>query len=449
MTQALSGRKVNSARISAAGKRDDRHGLIAWAVYGWANAPFTTLIITFIFPTYFGRAVVGDEVRGQELWGLGVGLSGVIIAALSPLLGAISDAGGRRKPWLLAFTCVCVLASVLLWFILPQPAFVGWALALVGIANVGFGFGIVFSNAMLPELVPENRLGRCSGWSWALGYAGGLAALVLALSGFVQAEPSWLSLDVDQAQPIRAVGPLVGLWFALFALPLFVYTPDRPRADLGALEAVEHGFSALRSTITDLRKHKNVARFLLAQMFYADGLFAIFAFGGVYAAGAFGMSLAQVTSFGILLNVTAGLGAFLFAWVDDWIGSRRTVLIALSGLIIAATTAMLVDKPMWFWIAGAALGLFVGPPQAASRSLMARLAPAGRETEFFGLFALSGRATAFLGPLVVALVTAETGSQRLGLGSLLAFFVIGVTLLLGVKEPGRCGATSKQDRPRG
>jgi len=172
MTQALSGRKVNSARISVAGKRDDRHGLIAWAVYGWANAPFTTLIITFIFPTYFGRAVVGDEVRGQELWGLGVGLSGVIIAALSPLLGAISDAGGRRKPWLLAFTCVCVLASVLLWFILPQPAFVGWALALVGIANVGFGFGIVFTNAMLPELVPENRLGRWSGWSWALGYAG-------------------------------------------------------------------------------------------------------------------------------------------------------------------------------------------------------------------------------------------------------------------------------------
>jgi UMF1 family MFS transporter len=419
---------------------------MAWALYDWANSPFTTLIITFVFPAYFGRAVAGNEVEGQVLWGYGISLSGLVIALLGPPLGAVADAGGRRKPWLLVFTLLCMSASTLLWFVEPRAAFVGPALLWVALANIGFEFGVVFNNAMLPDLVPQERIGRWSGWAWALGYAGGLAALVIALTGFVQAETPWLGLGREQAEHVRILGPLVAIWFAVFAWPLFVLTPDRARPGLSAVGAVRQGLATLKATIAGLPARPNVARFLLAHMLYADALGAVFAFGGIYAAGTFGMTLGEVISFGILLNVTAGVGAFGFAWIDDWIGSRRTVLLALAGLMASASVAVIAEKQSVFWAAGSALGLFVGPAQAASRSLMARLAPKGQETEFFGLLALSGKATAFFGPAVVASVTAASGSQRLGIATLLVFFAIGFALLLGVREPEPVGAAGARGR---
>ena len=384
-----------------------RRGLLAWALYDWANSPFTTLIITFVFPAYFGRAIVGNEVEGQVLWGYAIGFSGFLIAIGAPLLGAIADAGGRRKPWLFAFTLVCASFSAALWFAMPNPAYIGMALICVIVANIGFEFCVVFNNAMLPDLVPRARVGRWSGWAWALGYAGGLAALIITLVGFVQAETPWLDLATEQAENVRIIGPLVAIWFAAFAWPLFVFTPDRATQGLSVGAAVRQGMTMLRATIVGLRDHANVVRFLLAHMLYADALIAIFAFGGIYAAGTFGMTIAEVIRFGILLNVAAGVGAFGFAWIDDWIGSRRTVLIALVGLIVGATMAVLVEDQTAFLGAGIVIGLF----------------------------AVSGKATAFLGPTMVGLVTAASGSQRLGIASLLTFLVAGFILLIGVKEP--------------
>ena len=425
-----------SPKIDRAGQptRGGR-ALFSWALFGWANSPMPTLIMTFIFPAYFSRALVGDEVRGQSLWGYGVAVSSLILAILSPLLGAIADAAGRRKPWLAGFTGLCILASAALWFVAPGPGAVAAALVIVGLANIGYGFGVVVNNAMLPDLVPADRVGRWSGWGWALGYAGGLAALLLALAGLMGGESPWLSLGADKSLQVRAVGPFVALWFLLFGWPIFVFTPDHPATGIGARAAVARGLKALAEILGTLRGHRNVALFLIAQMIYSDGLVALFTFGGVYAAGAFHMSLAQVTAFGILLNVTAGLGTFAFAWVDDWLGSRNTLLISLAGLIGAALAAVLVEGQLPFWIAAGILGVFVGPPQSTSRSLMAKLAPADQQTEFFGLFALAGRSTAFMGPTVVGLVTAASGSQRVGLASLIAFFLLGFAILLGVREP--------------
>jgi len=422
-------------RLSASGQplRAGNRALFAWALFDWASTPFATLIVTFVFPAYFARAVVGDEVRGQALWGYAIGSAGLAIAVLSPLLGAIADAGGRRKPWLLAFSSLCIVACALLWFVQPDRAFVGLAIVLAAIANVSYTSATVFNNALLPDLVPEERVGRLSGWAWGLGYSGGLAALVLALFVFMQHEFTWL--DRARAEHVRIVGPLVAVWFVLFMWPLFVWTPDRAGSGLDLAAAIRKGLATLKISLGRLAVHKNILQFLVAQMLYADALVSIFAFGGIYAAGAFGMTLAQVTAFGILLNVTAGLGAFAFAWVDDWIGSRRTILIALGGLIVTASLAVLVHDRMWFWIVGAALGLFVGPAQAAGRSFMARLAPKGQETEFFGLFALSNRATAFLGPVLVGTVTAASGSQRVGLASIIVLFIAGAILLLRVSEP--------------
>jgi UMF1 family MFS transporter len=411
--------------------------LVSWALYDWANSPFFTLVITFVFSAYFAQAIVGDPIRGTALWGYATITSGLLVAVFSPILGAVADAGGRRKPWLIAFTGICVLASAMLWYAEAAPAFIGWALAWVVVATVGIEFGIVFNNAMLPDLVAAARMGRWSGWAWALGYLGGLAALVLALMGFVVAERPWFGLDKESFQHVRMVGPLVAVWLVAFSWPLFAYTPDRMPSGLAVRAGVVRGMRNLIATLARVRDYGDLARFLVARMLYADGLATVFAFGGIYAAGTFAMTLEQVMVFGIVLNVTAGAGAFAFAWIDDWLGSKRTILIALVGLIASALGAVVVTDPFWFWFWGALLGVFVGPTQAASRTLMARLAPAELRTEFFGLYALTGKATAFAGPFLVATVTAAFESQRLGLSTVLAFFLVGFALMFTVREPER------------
>ena len=431
---ALSARdRYRSSRVRDT-RPGDRRGRLSWALFDWADAPFTTLIITFVFPPYFVAAIVRDDAWGQALWGYTIAASGLLIAVLAPPLGAIADAGGRRKPWIFAFTLLCMLASSLLWFARPDRSAVGWAIACVVTANLCFEFAIMFTNAMLPDIVPKAHLGRFSGWAWGLGYIGGLAALAVALLFFISPEAPALGLDRQQAENVRAIGPLVAIWFALFAWPLLLFTPDRTSRGLPAAVAIKKGLRALRRTLADLPKQRDVARFLLAHMIYADGLSTLFAFGGVYAAGTFEMSLSEIVRFGVALNIAAGLGAFAFGWVDDWIGSRRTVALALAGLIAAGTAAVLAPDRAWIWAAGCALGLFVGPAQASSRSLMARLCPHDRETEFFGLFALSRKATNFIGPSGVAAVTNATGSQRMGIAILIGFFVLGLILLLSVHE---------------
>jgi UMF1 family MFS transporter len=405
-----------------------------WALYDWANSPYTTLIITFVFSAYFSRGIVGDETRGTELWGYATSMAGLLVAVLAPILGAIADAGGRRKPWLVLFTALCASGSALLWFATPTPARAAWAAAWLVVATVGFEFGIVFVNAMLPDLVEPARLGRWSGWAWGLGYFGGLAALVVALVGFVDAGEPWLGLDRQAAEHVRIVGPLAGVWLVVFSIPLFLLTPDRPPATEPLGRRVSRGLRALGATLRQARRHGNVVRFLVARMIYTDGLATVFAFGGIYAAGTFDMELGEVIAFGILLNVTSGLGAIGFGWVDDWLGSKRTIQLAIIGLIVTGFGAVLADSKLEFRVWGALLGLFVGPAQAASRSLMARLAPAELVTEFFGLYALTGKATAFLGPLLVSVVTAATRSQRWGLATVFVFFVIGFALLWGVRE---------------
>jgi UMF1 family MFS transporter len=417
--------------------REDWRGRWSWALYDWANSPFTTLVITFVFSTYFQQAVVKEAVEGQALWGYAVAASGLVIAILAPVLGAIADARGRRKPWIFAFTWLCVTGSALLWFAEPSPAWIGFSLGCVVFASIGFEFGIVFNNAMLPDIVPEERLGRLSGWAWGLGYAGGLAALLLALAVFIWPETPPFGLDKDAAEHVRITGPLVALWLAVFSVPLFLFTPDRPARAAKIASAVRIGLGDLKRTLSALPANRPVAVFLVAHMIYADGLVTLFAFGGVYAAGAFGLSLPEVILFGIVLNVAAGAGAALFAWLDDWLGSKRVVVLALIGLIGASLVAIAATTIAWLWVAGIAIGIFVGPAQAASRSLMARLTEPDNRAAYFGLYALSGKATAFLGPALVAGVTAASGSQRAGIATIIAFFAIGLMLILRVPEPKR------------
>jgi UMF1 family MFS transporter len=417
---------------------EERRGLLAWAFYDWANSSFAAIIQTFIFAAYFTRQVAENETLGSSQWGIAIGLSGLLVALGGPILGAIADQSGRRKPWIAGFTLLCVVATALLWWIEPGPGYVWPALLLVALATLGAEFAVIFYNAMLPDLAPPERVGRWSGWAWGLGYAGGVACLVLALVAFIDADSAWFTLDRTAAEHVRITFPLVSLWYLLFALPLLLWTPDAAASGKKLLRATHDGLHQLAESIRNVRRYGAIIRFLIARMIFIDGLATLFAFGGVYAAGTFDMDEQTVLMFGIALNLSAAVGAFAFAWFDDWYGSRTTILLSLIGLIATGSAILLVDEQLWFWIWGLLLGIFVGPVQAASRSYLARVAPVHLRTEMFGLFALSGKATAFLGPLLVSWVTYVSASQRVGMAVIIVLFVLGLLLMLTV--PSERGA---------
>lgn len=414
-----------------------RRALASWCFYDWANSAFPTVIVTFVFAAYFVRGVAEDTITGTAQWGYALTASGIAIALLSPVFGAVADRRGRRKPWLAAFTALCVVATAALWFTRPDPSWVLWGLVVFAVANTAFEIGTVFYNAMLPGIVSEQRIGRLSGWGWGIGYLGGLACLALVLLVFVEPDAPPFGLDTAAAEHVRVVALVVAGWIAIFSLPTFLITPDGKATGEPFARAVRNGLSDLYRTVRDIRAHANIGRFLLARLLYIDGLNTLFAFGGIYAAGTFGMDQGEIIRFGIALNLTAGLGAALFAWVDDWIGARRTILIALVGIVAFAVPLLLVETKTLFWALALPLGIFMGPAQAASRSLMARIAPEESMTEMFGLFALSGRITAFLGPATLAWATVFFASQRAGMATIILFVTAGAVVLLTVKEPGR------------
>ncbi|MCW9009380.1 MFS transporter [Marinobacter sp.] len=411
---------------------ENKRALWSWALYDWANSAFFTIILTFVFAQYFSVSVIQDEVAGTRAWGNIVGIAGVVIAILAPILGAIADQSGRRKPWLISFTLLCVVSSAMLWTVTPDQSQFWTAALWVGLGTLGAEFAFIFYNSMLPDLARPERTGRWSGWAWGLGYVGGIASLVVALYGFIEADGTLFNLDRDAAEHVRATFVLVAVWYLVFALPAFFFIPDRPSTGLSLGAATRAGLAQLKQSIAHVRQYRDIVRFLIARMLYTDGLATIFTFGGVYAAGTFNMSPTEVLQFAIALNVTAGLGALGFAWIDDALGGRNTILLSLVGLGCSAFAILVVDGATAFWIWGMILGIFVGPLQSASRSHLARVAPPHLQTQMFGLFAFSGKATAFAGPLLVGWVTSVTDSQRWGMSTILLFLLIGFVLMLKV-----------------
>lgn len=411
----------------------DRRAIAAWCLFDWANSAFPAVITTFVFATYVTQAVAPDPVSGAAAWAGATTIAGFAIALLSPVLGAIADSSGRQKLWLALSAAAMAAATASLWVVRPEPSSLTWALVAFTIATVAFEVSLVFYNALLPGLAPASHLGRVSGWGWGLGYAGGIACLGLMLAAFVLPTTPWLGLDREAAEHVRIAGPLTAAWLVAFAAPLFLFVRDPPAAAPGA----RRGWRELFDTMRLLRReHRPLAWFLVANMIWSNGLTTLFGFGAIYAAGTFGMATEEVLYFGIALNVTAGLGAFGFAWVDDRLGSRPTIAIGLAMITLLGAAVLVVESKAAFWALALAIGPFLGPVQAAGRTLCARLAPADRRAQVFGLFALSGRITAFLGPMALGTVTAMTQSQRWGMATILPFFLAGLWLLL-VKLPIR------------
>ena len=402
-------------------------------MFDFANSAYTTLIVTFIYGTYFVKAIAPDEITGTALWSRGITITAICVALLSPILGALADQGNHRRSFLLISTVIAVIGSAILYVF--QAGQILPALIFFVVSNIAFELTMVFYNAFLPEIAPPEKIGRISGLGWGVGYIGGLLAMLIAMIGFVSPEVPWFGLSKEAGANIRATNLLVAVWFAVFSIPMFLFVKvKKPVTSIPKVDVVKTGLADIRATFAELRRYKEIIKFLLARLIYNDGLVTIFAFGGIYAAGTFGMSFQEIMIFGIVLNVSAGIGALVMGILDDRLGGKKTIQISNIVLAAAALLAVVTPWKSLFWVAGIFIGLFAGPNQSASRSLLGRFVPKEKENQFYGFFAFSGKLTAFMGPLLLGVLTEAFGSQRVGVSVVVVFFIIGALILTSVDE---------------
>ncbi len=442
-----------------------RRGIWGWMLFDWAAQPFFTVVTTFVFGPYFVSRMVSDPAAGQAAWGYGIAASGFIIAILSPVLGSIADQTGPRKPWIGTFAVLKIICLAALWWAAPGSNVV-LVLAFFSLASVAAEFSIVFNDSIMPRLVPKEQIGRISNIAWGLGYLGGMIMLIFVLL-FISASPETgktllgitplFGLDPAQGEDARATGPMAALWYLVFILPMFLFTPDQGKG-LPIARAVKTGLSELRETILEARQRGGIIRFLVARMIYQDGVNALLALGGTFAALMFGWSITELGLFGIMLNVVAIFGCLVASRLDTTLGSKVVVLLSIVSLTIA-TIGIVSTGPGFtlfgmvplgiedsgglfgtaaekcYILYGVLIGVAFGPVQASSRSYMARSVTPEEAGRYFGIYALAGRATSFLAPFMVATVTAASGSPRLGMAVIVLFLAAGFLILLRTPYP--------------
>lgn len=442
-----------------------RRALISWMLFDWAAQPFFTVILTFIFGPYFVSRLVSDPNAGQAAWGYTVTVSGVIIALLSPVMGAIADASGARKKWIGLLAIFQIIATLLLWFAAPGTAL--WLPMLcVVVATVAAEFSIVFNDSMMPRLVQAADVGRVSNLAWGLGYLGGLVALFFVLMCLAANPatgktligiPALFGLNPALGEDARASGPLAAIWYLIFVFPLFLFVPETDQGKTIGV-AIREGLTALNNTLKELPRKKALVKFLVARMLYQDGINGLLALGGTFAAGMFGWQTIEMGIYGILLLVIAIFGCYFAGRLDSQLGSKNVVFMSLLCLIIA-TIGIVSTGPgytLFGWISlssqdsnglfgtlaekiyilyGLLIGLVFGPAQASSRAFLARSVPLNDAGKYFGIYALTGRATSFMAPLAVASLTLYANSARVGMAVLIVFLVVGALLLTRTPYP--------------
>lgn len=407
--------------------------LFSWALYDWAGSAFFSLIQTFLFAPYFIRHVARSEIEGSTQWGMTLGIAGILIALGGPILGSIADHSGSRKSWMGLFYLLCLVSTALLWYVKPEPSYIPLALLLISLGTIGSEFAFIFYNAMLPDLTTKKNVGIWSGIGWGMGYVGGMLCLMIALQAFIN-DKAWFALDGNQAESIRACFLLAAIWYGIFSLPIFMFTHVPIRKNESISKAVYSGIAQLKESLIKIKYYKSLAWFLAARMIYTDGLTSLFLFGGIYAAAVFQMSPRDILIFAIALNISAGIGAFVFSWCDFVWGSRKVIIVSLICLIFTTTIILLTKSLIVFWIFALLLGIFVGPLQSSSRAYWAKEIPEDRQNQMFGLFAFSGKATGFVGPILISLITHLTSSQRWGMSVIIPFFILGLFLMFKVRS---------------
>ena len=447
-----------------------RKRIWGWYFFDWASQPYNTLLLTFIFGPYFTGTVTANLIaegmadgaaraQAQAYWGWGLAAAGICIAVLAPILGAIADNSGRKMPWIWLFSLMYFVGSGALWWTEPQGFSIIWALFFFGIGLIGMEFATIFTNSYLPDLDDDPaELGRISGSGWGFGYVGGVLALAMMIALF-QATPSGrtlvgleplFGLDTATKADTRIVGPLAAIWFAVFMIPFFLYTRDTLQVGATRL-SVSKSISDLMTTLRSLPKHPSFMAYLGSSMFYRDALNGMYTFGGIYALGVLGWSITQVGIFGIIAAIAGAVACWISGRMDRHFGPMPVIifcvvtLACVALLIVMITPTSILGIPIaegsampdiTFFIAGAMIGAAGGALQASSRNMLTRQANPERITEGFGLYALSGKATSFLAPALIAFTSQVTGSQRLGVSPVVGLFIIGLVLLIWVKPKG-------------
>ena len=430
-----------------------------WFFFDWASQPYNTLLLTFIFGPYM-TSLLGSGTAAQTVWGYGIGAAGVLIAVLSPLLGAVADRSGHRMRFIAFFSLMYVLGAWGIWRAAPGDVNLWFVMISFGIGLIGMEFATTFTNAMLPDLGTPQEIGRISGSGWAFGYLGGVIALILVLTLLAEGATGQtligispiLGLDPELREGTRAVGPFTAIWYAVFMIPFFLWVREPRRTNtIGLIAAARHAVPDLRRTLGSLPGRKSLSAFLLSSMLYRDALNGIYAFGGIYAAGVLGWSVTDVGVFGILAAVTGAIFAWLGGRADSRFGPQAVIVSCLVILTVVAAGIVFVARDavfgfavppesrlpdLAFYVLGALIGAAGGALQASSRTMMVVQADPARMTEAFGLYALAGKATSFIAPLSIGLVTALTGSQSWGITPLILLFALGLILLLWVKPNG-------------
>jgi UMF1 family MFS transporter len=426
------------------GIRVPRRRVLAWSLWDWGSSSFNAVITTFVFTVYLTSTDgFGGESTVSTWLGWALGIAGVLVALLAPITGQRSDGSGRRKLWLGINTYVVVAASALLFFVVPQPQFLALGLVLLAVGTVFFEFASVNYNAMLVQVSNPRTIGRVSGFGWAAGYFGGIVLLLILYFGFIHPDVGLFGVTSENGLSVRVSMLLAAAWFAIFAIPVLVSVPELPKTEQRARVSFTQSYVLLFRHLSGLWKEsRQTVVFLIASAVFRDGLTGVFTFGGVLAAGTFGFSAGEVIIFAIAANVVAGLSTLAVGTLDDRVGPKPVILTALVGLVICAALLLVMHDggQTVFWIFGLLLCLFVGPAQSASRSLLGRLIPPGREGEVFGLYATTGKAATFLAPSLWSLSIVIFGAQYWGILGIAVVLLVGLLLLIPVKAGMRSRA---------
>ena len=401
-----------------------------FALYDFANSAFTTIIITFIFSAYFAKQIAPNPILGQSYWGWTIGITGLMVAVIGPLLGSFADKKNYIGPLIKIFTILCIILTCLLWFSKPTEKYLLYTLIVVGLANLFYELSLIFYNSILKNISVSENLGKSSGFSFALGYLGGILILIICIKIFVDNNNLPFGLTKEDSENIRVTAIIVALWYFIFSLP-FLFSLNKKVEN-----KQNHSISSFKK-IKDLVWNNglnNIGKFLVARMLYADGLNAIIVMGGIFAVGVFNLEIKDLLLLSILMNITAFIGAIAGGYLNDKFSSKLVIIFSLSGLIISSTIILFVHSNMFFLIFASINGFFIGPIQSASRVFITKSIDDNNQGSGFGLFALSGKLTSFIGPLLVSSLTYISNSQRIGFSAAILLLVIGFFILLKVKD---------------
>ena len=419
---------------------NNKFKIFIWSLFDFANTSYSIVVVTFIYAVYFKDVVALGKPIGDLYWSIGISISMLISALIAPVLGAIADYSAGKKRFLLFFTLLSIISTALLYFV--QEGMVFWGIFLFTLANIGFESGLVFYDSFLPELTTPKNYGRVSGYGFAFGYLGSLASLAIAF-------------PLIKAEMIRETFPVSALFFLIFAIPLFIFLKDSRKHIKVTKSFMKIGFKRVRNTISNLSNYKNLALYLLAFFFYIEGVNTTIFFSGNFARTSLGFSFEELALFFLIVQTTAILGSVVFGVLSDSIGQKKSIVISLYIWIFTMLLAFVISdesnsllvyfadlfnaeikyfQSTSFYLVGLLAGSVMGATQSVSRSMMTKLTPTEKKTEFFGFYSLFGKSSAIVGPLVFGIISYTTESQSYAILSISLFFIIGLFILRFVDD---------------